>query len=784
MTVSKDVRLNVIAETRKYQQELAKIPGVTEKQAGLAARRWEKALTDGAVRAAKEQERQAVRVRKQQEKAADAAADAQIKAAKTSGDAWADFGTVFAANLSADAILAAAASIYDFASGIAEARTETINLADATGVSLATLAGLDVAARRVGLTASEITGGFEDFGEVMFDFSNESGRAVEAMSALDIDVRKVGGGLRDTDDVLREVLNKLPKVADEATRNAFAQQLFGDAGNRLNAALGDRALDDYITRARLFGTVIDGDAVAATSAWNEALADLSMTTEAIGGVLFDVFGEDMLRDLRALPEAFVILRAVGVTAMEGLTLQAGLAASAFEALFRGDFAAAAELANAAQFDDDLVSLTELGKAALDAQAAYRGLSEELSGVDVEATKTKDTLDQLKDKQAAAAASARSASADQAAAAKEQAKAAADFERGIKDIAAATTSLADIEAKANADKLSNAQKILDARDAELGKIDLLEARIGDAAAADAARAAVIMRTTRDIQAIEAEAREVRNAANLEDDETDEQRQARRLANVDTWATASADALATVADLAGDSFGRRYELERDLMAQASASHDEMIAEREALNTAIEAATDSETRAALEADRATLEGRIKSSEEILAAQQSTARKVFAQRKAMEIASIIITGAAAALGALLPPPVGGGVTPIGAVMAATAATATAGAVATVASQQMPQFDAGFASFTKGPDNFAAILRDGEGVTNQRATEALGGPAGVQQLNQTGSVGGQSMVVRLEMAGRDLGRAVVDEMRAGRELSRHLTQGRRVGVRPVFMGR
>jgi hypothetical protein len=101
-----------------------------------------------------------------------------------------------------------------------------------------------------------------------------------------------------------------------------------------------------------------------------------------------------------------------------------------------------------------------------------------------------------------------------------------------------------------------------------------------------------------------------------------------------------------------------------------------------------------------------------------------------------------------------------------------------------MPQFDAGFASFTKGPDNFAAILRDGEGVTNQRATEALGGPAGVQQLNQTGSVGGQSMVVRLEMAGRDLGRAVVDEMRAGRELSRHLTQGRRVGVRPVFMGK
>ncbi|MCK5550343.1 MAG: hypothetical protein KAI41_07410, partial [Hyphomicrobiaceae bacterium] len=74
MTISRDVRLNVIAETRKYQQELAKVPGITEKQAGAAARKWEKALSDAAIKASKEQQRQAVRARKAQEKAADAAA--------------------------------------------------------------------------------------------------------------------------------------------------------------------------------------------------------------------------------------------------------------------------------------------------------------------------------------------------------------------------------------------------------------------------------------------------------------------------------------------------------------------------------------------------------------------------------------------------------------------------------------------------------------------------------------------------------------------------------------
>ena len=58
---------------------------------------------------------------------------------------------------------------------------------------------MDVAAKRAGLTADEITGGFEDFGEVLFDFSNGGGRAVDALSALDVNVEKVGGGLRGYD---------------------------------------------------------------------------------------------------------------------------------------------------------------------------------------------------------------------------------------------------------------------------------------------------------------------------------------------------------------------------------------------------------------------------------------------------------------------------------------------------------------------------------------------------------------------------------------------------------
>ena len=110
MTVSRDVRLNVIAETRKYQQEMSKIPGVTEREAARAAVKWEKELTKAAVAAAREQE----------------------KAAKKSADSWSAFGSVLAANLSAGAVKAAAEAVLGYADSIAASVDEVNTLAQQT----------------------------------------------------------------------------------------------------------------------------------------------------------------------------------------------------------------------------------------------------------------------------------------------------------------------------------------------------------------------------------------------------------------------------------------------------------------------------------------------------------------------------------------------------------------------------------------------------------------------------------------------------------------------------
>ena len=172
------------------------------------------------------------------------------------------------------------------------------------------------------------------------------------------------------------------------------------------------------------------------------------------------------------------------------------------------------------------------------------------------------------------------------------------------------------------------------------------------------------------------------------------------------------------------------------------------------------------------------------VLAIKQRESNRLFGARKAIEIATILGSGASAAIAAYVPPPVGVGPL-LGSALAATIAAATAGQIAIVGAQRAPQFDAGFPGFTQGPDNFAATLRSGEAVLNQGASERLGSDT-INDLNAGGSGAGRSTEVVVRVGTRDLGRVMVEEMGAGRELDREMQKrtGRRAGVRPVYRGR
>ncbi len=779
MTVERDIKLNVITEIREFQKEFAKIPGFTQKTAATAAKQFikeqQKAQREVAKIARDTSAAAAKQFVREQRKAQREAAKAAKQAADDSAKAWEDVGTLILGSLSADAIKGAALAVFDFASEVNALRTEQINLAAATGISTETFAGLEIAAKRSGVRVEEILGGFEDFGEVLFDFENGGGRAKEALELLDIQAKKTDGSFRNTDEVLREVLSGMVGVEDQAQRNAIAQQLFGDAGNRLNAVLGDGTLEDYIELAEQFGTVVDDDAAEATREWNRAIADFSSLITGAATDLTDFLL--VAQGIRNLTVSLIFLRAGAAATFDDLSERAVQLGDVISNVVAGDFDAAATgiVDNLTTMDNSLIGI---GLTAVREAAEFANLRKEIEkGGDADDERA-DGLGRLSDEMDKAAKAA-------AKLAKEEAKRGKEFVSELGKIAKAQDDLAGIVRSAGDDQLTAFDKVAQARADQIAQIEELERVTGQTLATEIARDEVNARATRDrIEADNAAFLAV-SEASIEFDELDAELKQEQLDRINRNREASLQAVQMLGDAAGDLLSIQIANTEAAGAAAAASLTEQQALREELLAQLEAAETIQEERRIQNDLDAVDRTIAKNEAILASEQGQIKKLFGARKTLEIISTIISGASAGVAALAPPPIGLG--PVAGIPLAVAVAATTGAqIAVIASQQAPQFHSGFPGFSGGPDEFQATLRAGESVNNQRATDALGGRQAVDDMNNTGAVptgGVASGSVDRSRLGRLLGQIMVDEMGAGRELTRDMNRRtqRRAGVRPVY---
>ena len=74
-TVKRDISMSIIADTRRYQAEMAKIPGMTDKAAAKAAQR----MVNQEQKRIRDEERLRRRAAKDQEKLAKETADPRIR---------------------------------------------------------------------------------------------------------------------------------------------------------------------------------------------------------------------------------------------------------------------------------------------------------------------------------------------------------------------------------------------------------------------------------------------------------------------------------------------------------------------------------------------------------------------------------------------------------------------------------------------------------------------------------------------------------------------------------
>lgn len=269
------IELAVAADVKRYAEDMAKIPGITEKQAAVMTRKWQAAQIKMAAQSAKAAEQSA----KNWEMAVSTAVGTTI-------------GT-----LSGDIVGRAKDALADAMKELYSQRGLVVDVAEDTGLLVEQVDALRLAYRRAGEDAEAGFDAMRDFGEALYDFANGGGRAEEALTDLGIKVRDVTTGeLREVADVLPEVVTKLQGVENSSLRVAYAQQLWGDDGARLLRVLGDRGWQQHLEYARQFGLKIGPDAAKATREWERATGDLALAGESVVSDFLAAVGQETPTD--------------------------------------------------------------------------------------------------------------------------------------------------------------------------------------------------------------------------------------------------------------------------------------------------------------------------------------------------------------------------------------------------------------------------------------------------------------------------------------------------------
>jgi hypothetical protein len=706
--MSERVVFDVEAETSKYLATISKIPNITEKQAQLAGVRFGTTMAAAQHKAALTAE----------------------KAAKQAASAWQGVADHIAGALSADAIAGAVGGVLDYAAEIARARNETIQLAQATDLSLETLGAIGEAAARSGVDVSQITGGFEDFGEVLFDASNNGGRALEALQLLDVAVKDNAGNLRDTDEVMREVIDKFQRMEDGAAKNAVAQQLFGDAGNRLNAVLGDTPLDQWTEAARMSGRVIDEESVAATRRWTEATGELSGALAGFAGRAFDTFASVSDGPIRNFTTGMIFLGEITAGILNEMVDRLGQFGEALKLAYSGDIlgyvAAFSEIVKTAP--GDLAAVVVEAHAAAE---AHRQLGDSLRDTGAELPVFATDLSRV----AGASKHAADGARDAAKAVEELQQAQVKAQQALRD------------ATAEAVEQGRERTALQGRELELR--------------AEAEREAYEISTEASAEYWKEERERLKQAT---EDYREHQRLKAELAG--EFANAAFEAGEVIAEAASDNL-------RENIEETKSANKSLRNQKKSLLEQLENAEDDHTKRAIQREIDRVNAEIFQNKRANDDRAAALERSAAAAKAFALAQIAINTAQAIMAMLALGPLA----PLGVGAVAIAGATQAGVVL---AEPVPEYYRGTAG---APDTSASVLHEGEAVATAAAVERIGRERiDAANRGQTSSMNGGGGAVYLDSY--EVGRALSHEARQPgplRDVIRSITGGRRRGLRSPY---
>jgi len=681
---NRQISMAIIADTRRYQAEMKKIPGMTDEAAAKAADR----LVRQEQARIKRSERLRDQEAKKQEKLAKETAD------KTAAAYQAAAGAIAAGFASA---AAAGAGLLTLGQDVADARNELSDLSVETGISADTLAALRFGANAAGKELGDVAGGMAAFAQRVAAANRDGGTAALVFEGLGVSLTNLDGSIRGTDEAFRETVLALASVEDETLRTAAAAELFGDAGGKLinvTAALGGD-FDLFAGAVNQVGVGM-GEGAQQSADFQRAMAVLSQVLDGIKATA----GGVALSFAQGLAGGIEIAKLAAITGVGGFRV----------------FASTFELIRSSLDDGAIPSLEDFGRVIDEEGDKIR--AELLAEVDAFRTligsveASGEALVDLDLLQRRVAQSSKENT--------EGAKAAADAEKvaaGVsKDLAKARLDALDPQTRLVVAFNEERRELLALVDAGADAAEVQELialkgaameeqfRKADVAASKLALEEALVEPLAELEALGPQIQAAFDQLQAEFEESKRKAAELRDEMVNLMTTGLGVA-AGFGELAIDRFG-------EAATRAGSRADKLKGEIEALRDSMTDASEEERAQIAQ----TIEDRkedLKDARNNRKEANKDARKTFKSVQAMRISETIIAGAAAGIRAVAElGPIAGGIA------AAAIAADTTLAVAKIKNQKPPRFHMGG---MVEPDETPAILRRGEAVLSERATQRLG---------------------------------------------------------------
>ena len=306
---SRTVELKYKADISQLTSNLAKIPGLTEKEAKAMVKALDRNLQKAEKRAK--------------------------KAAQNSRKEWKKFGNTLGKVAKGVAAAGAAWAVWN--QKLADNKNELLDMSTRTGVSAEVLAGLRLAAEGSGQEFGNLSRVLAKVPKLMGDADRGVKLAVDAFADLGVKTHNTAGELRSADDVLRDTMQALGDIEDPTLRAVRASDLFGASGTKLLQALGDpAALDTFIAAAAEFGVDVGPGAAEAANKWQREMAGLKTAMWGAGDAISESMGQSgsagVINDLAA---GIVFLGTTAGGVMDNMSKAFGASFTVLEAVWLG-----------------------------------------------------------------------------------------------------------------------------------------------------------------------------------------------------------------------------------------------------------------------------------------------------------------------------------------------------------------------------------------------------------------------------------------------------------------